>query len=166
MYNKNKDSLLKDVLSPTVIGLAVAIHLLIVFLFCAVSSFSEKEVEETLKPAEEEKVALTNNLNQVSSQDQNAVNEPVNTQTAKKDTASRKENKETIKDTVKKAESENSTHKDKLTPPPSRKSVVKEVKKPAQKVVRRVTNPVAKKKAKTSSDIKKGQFKKGPLKKR
>ena len=54
MYNKNKDSLLKDVLSPTVIGLAVAIHLLIVFLFCAVSSSSEKEVEETLNDFVEE----------------------------------------------------------------------------------------------------------------
>ena len=152
MYNENKANLLKDVLSPMVVGIAAAIHLGIIILFCLAGSSSEKEIEEVSKPSMEQS-ASTNNVNEIAAP------------------------KEEVKKPITEQDKNPVVEQKKVSPPstpgvPKKPKVVKEnptkaaPKKVAPKKVLRVNNPAAKKKHKTSSDIKKGQFKKGPLKKR
>jgi hypothetical protein len=164
MYNENKANQLKDVLSPMVVGIAVAIHLVILLFFCVVGSSSEKEITESSNTQENSQIAATNEVAE-------AVSSDIGTEKA-----SNTENNSVVKD-KKPAPVPRKTVKEEVKA--STVSIKEQVKAPVKEVVKkapavkaspakvkRVTNPVAKKRVKTSSDIKKGQFKKGPLKKR
>jgi hypothetical protein len=157
MYNENKANQLKDVLSPMVVGIAAAIHLGIIILFCLAGSSSEKEIEEVSKPSMEQSTA-TNNVNEIAAPKEE-VKKSITEQDKNPVVEQKKVSPPSTPDVPKKPKVE----KPKVVKENPTKAAPQKV---APKKVLRVNNPAAKKKHKTSSDIKKGQFKKGPLKKR
>lgn len=164
MYNENKANLLKDVLSPAVVGVAAAVHLVIVILFCVMGSPSDKEVEENPNPAVGEQVAETNKIDQVSSDVATDKKDSPKEDVSKKEVKPQPVPKAAVKEETE--PKKRVTREEKKDDSPPKKVVKKAAKKSRPAKVRRVTNPVAKKRVPSSSDIKRGQFKKGPLKKR
>lgn len=164
MYNENKANLLKDVLSPAVVGVAAAVHLVIVILFCVMGSPSEKEIKENPDSAAVDQVAETNKTDQVSSEVASDKKDLPKEDVSKKEVKSEAVPKAAVKEETK--PKKRVVREEKKDDPPPKKAVKKPVKKSRPAKVRRVTNPAAKKKVLDSSDIKRGQFKKGPLKKK
>ena len=175
MYNENKANLLKDVLSPAVVTIAVAVHIAIVVLFCAMGNSQEKPAEETKNEssAVAGQVSPENDANQVSESAQDAKkNEKEEAVPVKKNTSPDTAKAATEKTAAAKEQSaEKSGKKQDAAPAKSEAKTIAPknpatAKKPAQSKAQEPAAKTEKKRVKNSSDIKRGQFKKGNLKKK